>query len=549
MPNLAESLQGRDLGHLRIIAELWGIELDEQVIPMVLLHLIPSLLSVANVGKMVHSLDPDAKAALNDLSQHAGRIPWAQFTRLHGEIREMGPAKRDREQPYKQATSAVETLWYRALIARAFFDAPAGVEEFAYIPDDLLVLIPQSSGMDDTPLMGRQASATEYTQIFLVNDWILDHACTQLAAMRLGIKLPDAFPSSPGEELSTNFMNFLLSATGLLDEAGNPLPEPVRIALEAMRGQALLAIFQSWQQSSLINELRLLPNFIMEGNWKNDPLRARQTVIGYLSSISAETWWSLGSFVAAIKQRNPDFQRPAGDYDSWFIRDKSSGEYLRGFDHWEDVDGRLIRYILTGPLHWLGVLDLACPENEQEITAFRLSAWSRALLRGEPPHKMPVEKEPLAVRSDARIGARRLVPRRVRYQLARFCEWEKETPEEYQYRISSASLAQAHQQGLKVSQLLSLLNRYAKTMPPSLVKALERWDKNGSEARLEQMVVLRVASVEVLQALRKSRANRFLGEPLGPTTIAVKAGAIDKVLGALAELGYLGEIRGVLEAS
>jgi hypothetical protein len=162
---------------------------------------------------------------------------------------------------------------------------------------------------------------------------------------------------------------------------------------------------------------------------------------------------------------------------------------------------------------------------------------------------MPVEKEPLVVRSDARIGARRLVPRRVRYQLARFCEWEKETPEEYQYRISSASLAQAHQQGLKVSQLLSLLNRYAKTMPPSLVKALERWDKNGSEARLEQMVVLRVASVEVLQALRKSRANRFLGEPLGPTTIAVKAGAIDKVLGALAELGYLGEIRGVLDAS
>jgi hypothetical protein len=30
MPSIVESLQGRDRGHLRIIAELWGIELTEQ---------------------------------------------------------------------------------------------------------------------------------------------------------------------------------------------------------------------------------------------------------------------------------------------------------------------------------------------------------------------------------------------------------------------------------------------------------------------------------------------------------------------------------------
>jgi hypothetical protein len=107
----------------------------------------------------------------------------------------------------------------------------------------------------------------------------------------------------------------------------------------------------------------------------------------------------------------------------------------------------------------------------------------------------------------------------------------------------------AHQQGLTVSQLLVLLNRYAKAMPPSLVKALERWDKNGSEARMERLVILRVTSMEVLQALRKSRAGRFLGEPLGPTTIALKPGATQKVLAVLAELGYLGEIRGDVEGS
>jgi hypothetical protein len=88
-----------------------------------------------------------------------------------------------------------------------------------------------------------------------------------------------------------------------------------------------------------------------------------------------------------------------------------------------------------------------------------------------------------------------------------------------------------------------LLNRYAKAVPPNLIKALERWEKQGNEFRLEKMLVLRVTSEEILQVLRQSRASRFLGEPLGPTTIAIKPGAVEKVLNALAEAGYLGEFR------
>ena len=82
----------------------------------------------------------------------------------------------------------------------------------------------------------------------------------------------------------------------------------------------------------------------------------------------------------------------------------------------------------------------------------------------------------------------------MRYQLARFCEWGKETPDEYQYQINAASLRNARNQGLTVNQLLTLLNRYSKAVPPSLVKALERWDKMGSEARLETVLILKATS-------------------------------------------------------
>ena len=138
---------------------------------------------------MVSSLPMEVKTALEDLTQHGGRLPWAQFTRTYGEVREMGPAKRDRERPYEQPISAAETLWYRAFVARAFFDTPAGPEEFAYIPDDLLQADP-SCGGSGKPMYGRQASALEYASVSLVNDRILDHTCTLLAALRLGISHP-----------------------------------------------------------------------------------------------------------------------------------------------------------------------------------------------------------------------------------------------------------------------------------------------------------------------------------------------------------------------
>ncbi len=542
MPDLVESLQGRDYGHLQIIADLWGEKLAEQELPAAITELSAWILTRSRVERLVESLPEEAKAALTDMSGHNGRLPWAGFTRQYGEVREMGAARRDREQPHKQPISPAETLWYRGLIARAFFDTPSGAEEFAYIPTDLLMLFPGTAEAG-TVRLGRQASASEYAQVFMADDRILDQSCTLLAALRMGISPPLTFSFEAGEEMTADILKSMLAAAGMLEASGMPQPEPVRVFLEAPRGEALSSLVRAWMDSERFNELKLLPNLSLEGNWKNDPLRTRQAILGYLHELKPGTWWSLAAFIAALQQKAPDFQRPAGDYDSWFIRDNIRGEYLRGFESWEMVDGRLLRYLVSGPLHWLGMVDLGCTGQAREVTAFRLSRYWGALAHGKIPGGLPAEKESVIARSDARVSARRLVPRGVRYQLARFCEWEKETPEEYQYRITSVSLEKARQQGLKVSQLVALLKRYAQAVAPSLLIALERWDQHGSEARMEKLVILRVTSAEVLQVLQKSRASRFLGQPLSPTTIALKPGATLKVLAALAELGYLGEIR------
>jgi hypothetical protein len=546
MPTLSESLQGRDLGDLLIIAELWGIELDAPDVRTGLARLVPAMLDQNLVEEVVNALSDDSLTVLEELVRRS-RQPWAGFIRRYGELREMGPARRDRERPHLQPISPVEALWYRGLIERAFFDTPAGAEEFAYIPDDLLALLPLETN-PSTGGLGRPAYPAEYAHPIPATDRLLDHACTLLAALRMGMTPLPAFETKLGSiglpGLTSEAFLGLLTTTGLLDYSGLPIPDAARAFLEAPRGAALAQVVQAWLISNTFNELRLLPGLSAEGDWQNDPQRTRHAILNFLADVTPGAWWSLAAFVSTVRQQHPDFKRLAGDYDSWFLRDQQSGAFLRGFEHWDRVEGALLRYLICGPLHWMGILDLACPLPDNVPTAFRYSPWAAELLHGRPPSGIPAEELiGLQARSDARLFLSPRLARLARYQVARFCEWEKETPEAYAYRLTSASLGRARKQGLTVSHLLALLRRHAATVPPSLVRALERWEQHGTQARLEQFVVLRVTTSEIMQALRASRAARFLGEPLSPTAIAVKPGAWLKILAALAELGYLGEAR------
>jgi hypothetical protein len=565
MPDLIKSLQGRDLGHLRIVAELWGIDFEAPDMRTGLQRLAPCLLNRERVEEEVSDLPSEARRALYALLHSPEeRMRWAQFARRFGSVREMGSGRRDRDRPYLNPVSPAEALWYRGLVGRAFFDTNSGPEEFAYIPDDLAALLPAAPGQA-LSAMGRAATPSERAHVQLANDRLLDHACTLLAALRMGFAQaeiealePNWNPAPHGAPLLTaKALRALLAAAGLLDPDGVPLPEPTRLFLESSRPQALAQLAGAWLHTPMFNELRLLPGVVAEGEWQNDPVRARQSVLDFLATAPGldsgsgrapeRIFWNIDSLVAAIRERYPDFQRPAGDYDSWYLRAEATNEYLRGFENWERVDGALVRFMIAGPLHWLGMLDLgwAAPPSADphaRLAAFRYSEWAAALLHAQPPHDLAQENAALLVRSDARLSAPRLTPRAVRYQIARFSAWEDEKPDGYRYRITPGSLRRARLQGLKTSHLLALLQRHAPTIAPSLVKAIERWERLGVEARFENVVVLRLSNPELLQTVRGSKAGRFLGEPLGPTAVIVKPGALDKVLAILAELGYLGEV-------
>ena len=535
MPDLFDSLLKQDIGHLRVIAELWGLELKSTEAEAALEELSVSLLEPDLFAELIDSLSPEADSAITALVNSGGRIPWPTFIRKYGEIREAGAGKRDREKLYLTPTSTTEILYYRGLLGRAFFDTKKGPQEFAYIPDDLLSLLDREEAEEEevpedserAEPLGRAASPGEKGQEIPSNDLILDDATTLLAALRLGIEPPET-------RITTKTLQSLLESANLI-KGSTPQPEPVKAFLESSRTEALTMLQNAWVESDSFNELQLMPTIVCEGEWKNQPQETREFLLNLLGAIPEGKWWSLGAFIRDVKQKYADFQRPAGDYDSWFIKRLSDGQYLRGFASWDQVDGALIKYFITNILHWLGQVDLCIAESATEPTSFQV-------LNSES-HIASREDKKLHVASQGLISIPRLAPRAVRYQVSRFCEWEEPKDDVYRYRLSTNSLTKAKEQGLKVEHLLGLLTKHTDAgVPPSLVKALRRWEVNGTEARVQTQIILKLSKPEILEEMRRSRASKFLGEVLSPTTVIIKGGAVQKVMEVLTELGLLTEV-------
>jgi hypothetical protein len=556
MPDLRRVLLDYDLALLRLIAELWGFELHSGSQRDAQEELAAVLLQPPAVAAVTEALPPDARAALVQLARD-GRQPLAQFTRRYGELRAMGPARRDRERPWANGATTAETLWYRALVGRAFFDDGRGPVEHIFIPDDLRPLIYVGhAGQPAGSPPGEPAAAPAAWDA--QPNAAADDAVTVLAYLQVvGTRLEaGALPARHREALARflrrpaalDLLLHLLQALGLVQAAPNAAlklePEQVQPFLQAARPERIRRLAEAWRDSRDWNDLLHVPGLIFEGQaWRNDPVSARAAILALLRDVPGGTWWSLPSFVAAVHARQPDFQRPAGDYDSWYIRDAGTQTYLRGFANWDRVDGALVRYLIEGPLLWLGLADL-----DGAPRAFRLTPFGAALL-GQAGWPEP-EGEPPTLTFNAE-GLMRLpasASGHDRFQLARISDWLPPDGDDYLFRLSPAALTRAAHKGITVPRILDFLQRAAggpaaaQAQPAweGLSGALRRWEGRGSEAVLREAAVLKLSNAELLDLLRGTPSVRdYLGEAVGPAAVLVKKDGLLALRAALAALGIL----------
>jgi hypothetical protein len=547
MRTLLRTLEDRDLGFLRIISELWGLDLPTGSHKQVAQSLATNLSDPDQLKEMFESLPDPARELINSILVEGGRAPSAQIERSFGPLREMGPGRRDREQPWRQPVSALEMAWYRGLLGRAFADTELGPQEFFFIPSDLQALL----NIDNQSLRETMGSpADRPADIQSADTSAVDDATTLLAAFRK--KPPELLPLP--SEMHTKLSTFLYQPRAidlivqlLMDlefihpKTHKPEPDMVGPFLETSRSKALRELILAWRDSAEWNDLAALPHLhFASPNWPNDARLSRRAALGLMQSIPIGEWWKLEDFLLTVKEQHPTFQRPGGDFQSWYLQD-GSGAFLNGFEHWESVDGAYLRYLIYAPLHWLGLTDLGRPEKGAVVQSFRLTAAFNILFDEEAELSVEEPDSKIIVQSSGEVIVPRGADRVTRYQIARISAWEMPDRSGHHFRVTPETLRLASEQGLTAQHILHLLQKAIEgELPPAFVRAVERWSQSGKEAQLSHVLLLRVDQPEILQTLADQRStSHYLDEILTPTTAIIKQSNWKALRDAAARLGLL----------
>ncbi len=574
MLNLEQTLRAYDPVMLGVIADRWDVDLETHSVTDITALLMSAMLNPEAAAATWDRLDDEQRGAMQSLLGSNGKMAARMFFRLYGEIREMGPGKLEREKPYLNPISITEALYYRGLIARGFDEAAAGPSAVVYVPVDLAAVLPiHHTGFDltqeedDFPLEEDEeeaAGAEEWAlpadqpdEIIAANTSIVDDLATLLAYLQVAAVTPrddDTLPEAHLSTLNTFLLerdplrlNFLLGLARSLTLIGprdgllKPVSQNAKNWLEAARAEQVRLLALAWRESLAYNDLCHVPGLRVE-TVGNDPRLGRRVIAQALAPLPPDTWWIVAGVVEEIKSAEPDFQRPGGDYESWYIRAEGDEAYLNGFESWDRVEGAQLAFMLTGPLHWLGLADLGRYAGGR---LGRLNAYGRAFVSEAKWPAPPDPDSPLTLHEDGTLEVPRRFSRYDRFQLARFTEWLS-AGEAYRYRFSLRGLRRASLQGIEARHVRAFLTRAlgAETLPAGMATLLERWSQTtDADATLETLTVLRTVSAQALDTvLEEPGLRRYLGARLGPEAVIVRPGQAAALQAALAEFGMLAEL-------
>lgn len=484
-----------------------------------------------------------AREALAALVQAEGKLPLAVFERRFGAVRLMGPGRFERERPWLAPQNAAEVLWHRGLIFRAFDRVGGTPTEVVFIPSDLLALLKALDPLTapstaeptipttpraqvGAPFLDDLATLLCHIQNFDVRlradgEW---DAAARRAVLPILHESDGATDGNPSGRfaLLTRLMRrlgWVRSADGRARLVSQPVLEWLQSPLEA---QARL-VFHAWLDDETENELALLRDirFDLSQVDLRALCRARQSVVQWLDERHPDATLPLDSahleqFVAFVRERHPDLIRLDGRYDTWRITDAATGAPLDGFEHWDRVEGAIIRHWLNYPLRWL-----------------REGASARDM----SPHGTfnVAESGFVTVASAARYE---------RFQLSRIADWARTDEAAYVYVLTPHSLWRARAQGIRAQRAIEFLERSAgRSLPAQLKQAILRWEERGTEVRLSPVVLLRAPDADTLDALlRQPPIRRAVLERLSPTAAALHARNLDEVRAAIVARGILAAI-------
>lgn len=545
MRTLEDALNNIPTAILRQMAEFWEVpEVDESGRPALLAGLQERMGQAVLVQRALERLDDEEMAALRSILAAGGWMQAALLAQTYGALRSPGLTSREAE-----SLNVTERLYRKGFIFRAFaaqedwsgavFFVPGELEPFLprvprVSPRDLLqplasqqvLPIPADRSLH-RDLAGLLALLQRERFVPKGGDWPvpLEQALEEL--------LPARYPAYAGFCLSLARQAGFFGAN--LENVLRPTAEG-RQWLRALPWLRAQVLFRAWQQDLSWDELAAVPGLLVDRSGPAEPGGPRRRVLQQLGECFPGTWYSFSSWMEFMHARDPGFLYAGGRPR---VRLERSGEVPRGPDAWDQIEGGYLRFLLEGPLHALGLVDLGRQRDED---AFRVTPLGQALLHPEmaPPE---MDDEPVMVEGNFEVWVPLEASPYVVFVLEGCAErvrWDQLV----QYRLTRPTLQRALQRGLQGERLLNLLARYGRgEVPQNVVFSLQEWASAYGRLRLHRSLLLSAQDAPLLEEiLSDPQVSQACAARLSPTVAQVGEEQVEALLERLGQLSHLPQV-------
>jgi hypothetical protein len=213
--------------------------------------------------------------------------------------------------------------------------------------------------------------------------------------------------------------------------------------------------------------------------------------------------------------------------------------WLTHREGWHMVEGSFARSVISGPLYWLGVVEL---DNQEKPGAFRLDKGV-VLIIDATPISSPREEVwgRLIVQPNFELIALAPVSELLLATLDRFAE-RVNLEHIAQYRLTKASVTRAIQKGLHADTIQESLRQAAGgEIPQNVYYSLSEWERQARRVEIwQEMTLLEVDDATLLDSLFAGEETRALfGRRLSPVLAEVAYHQLSAVQALLWQRDYL----------
>jgi len=267
--------------------------------------------------------------------------------------------------------------------------------------------------------------------------------------------------------------------------------------------------------------------------------RARTDLLDQLRALPVEEWLSADRFKQHMEVLAPDLLLRVRNGTQ---RIAASRTQVHGSpDRIKQIRASFLSSALTGPLHWLGLVDLAM--DSDSLMAFRLSATGSTVWADSDQVPCTADDQGvLVVQPDFQILAIGPVPEWFFFMLERFAARRRADTHTFEYFLTRDTVQKAQSNGLSVSEMIAFLTEHSsEAVPDNVLASLQEWGRRQERVTLHRNVALcHTGDPETLDALLVDSAVRVhIQRRLGPTIALLKRRRAAALRGLLFRQGHL----------